>query len=168
MPLDSQEFSIRCRSTLSVATGAFTSSAPVDLSRVVNLLSGIAASQADVPLYQVLTIATGATATVDLAGAATGMLGAIVTMVKLKTFAVISDPANTTAITVSRPAANGVALFGAASGSLAPIEPGGFFAWASPGAAGAAVVAATGDLISITNAAGASATVHVYGTGTSA
>jgi hypothetical protein len=168
MPLDSQLTSVRCRSTLTSPSGLGTASFPFDVQDDNTYTNGTGANQCDLANSVSYSITTGATQTLDLAGVLTSALGTAVNLVKLKVLYIRSRPTNTTAVTVSRPAANGVALFGAASGALAPIEPGGRIFWESPGAAGLGVVAATGDLISITNAAGATAVVDVYVAGTSA
>jgi hypothetical protein len=167
MPLDSQLTSVRCRSTLTAVSGLGTASFPYDVQDDNTYTNGTGANQCDLAANITYTITTGATQNLDLAGAISTALGVVVTMVKLKVLYIKSRSTNTTNITVSRPAANGVVVFGAASGALAPIEPGGRVMWESPGAAGVAVVAATGDLIAITNAAGASAVVDVYVAGTS-
>lgn len=169
MPLDSQLTSVRCRSTLTAAAGLGTGSVPVDVQDDNTYTNGTGAGQCDLVYSNTFTITTGATQSLDLAGALTTAFGTSLAMVKLKVFYVYSMPTNTTNVTVSRPATNGVPIFGAASGAASPLEPGGRFMLESPGAAGlGTIVAGTADLISITNAAGASAVVKVYAAGTSA
>jgi hypothetical protein len=122
---------------------------------------GTGANQAQQCYQGVRTLTTGATEDLDLQGALTNLFGTTL-FSALKFIAVSAAAANTTNITISRPAgATGVTLFGAVSGSLAPLKPGGFFAFADPSAAGVPVTASTADLITITNSAGASATYTV-------
>jgi hypothetical protein len=169
MPLDSQLTSVRCRSTLSASSGLGTASYPVDIVDDLTYTNGTGAGQCDLATSFTLSIATGATSNIDLIGAINSALGVALNFVKLKVLYIKSRNTNTTNVTVSRPAANGAALFGAASGALAPIEPGGRVLWESPGAAGlGGLVAGTADLIAVTNAAGATALVDVYVAGTSA
>jgi hypothetical protein len=95
---------------------------------------------------------------------ASGKQGAV-TFTALKFLLIWSPSTNTTNLTISRPAANGIALFGAASGSLAPIKPGLLFLYIDNSAGGLVVTAGTGDLITITNSAGAAATYGVIAAG---
>jgi hypothetical protein len=153
---------------MTAAAGVATASSPVDINDENTYTNGTGANQCDLAVSVVYNVTTGATQNFDLAGAVQSAFGASVTMAKLKVLYVRSARTNTTNITVSRPAANGIPVFGAASGALAPIEPGGRILWESPGTGGVAVTAATGDLLAITNAAGATAAVTVYAAGTSA
>ena len=131
--------------------------------------NGVGANQADVLWSDERTVTTGATDSIDLAGVLTGLLGGTLTMVKVKAIRVRnsqkSGVANTTVISLTRPATNGVPIF-AAAGDAIPIHPGGEVLIVNPAAAGYVVTAATGDLIDIVNAAGASATYRIEVLGT--
>jgi len=131
--------------------------------------SGVAINQADKIFADQRTLTTGATEDLDLAGVLAPLFGAtLLTFVKLKAFVLFNLITNTTNITVSRPAGStGVPIFAAVSDALAAIKPGGCFAWWDPSLAGVAVTAGTGDLITITNSAGASCVYDVIIVGTS-
>jgi len=137
------------------------------------IASGIAAGQADKCWGDQITVTTGATAVHDLAtgGTLVDSAGASVVIVKLRAIVLaangIAGVANTTTLTLTRPAANGVPIFSAASGAAPPLSAGGIYVWADPGA-GVTVTAATADLINIVNSAGASAGALVIYVGTSA
>lgn len=130
-----------------------------------NIAAGTGSGQADKKWSDRRTIAPSATDSLDLAGILADLFGTI-TFVKLKAVVLYSAAANLNNIQILRPAANGVALFGAASGQLADLTPGGIFAWASP-AGVLAVTPGTGDLISVVNAAGTNSVsydIHLVGT----
>ena len=105
------------------------------------------------------TVASGATDSLDLAGVLTNAIRQTVTFSAIKLVIIKAAAANTTVLSVTRPAANGVPIF-AAAGDACPVGPGGIFVWCSP-AAGVTVTAGTGDLLDIVNAAGASAVYDV-------
>jgi hypothetical protein len=89
-------------------------------------------------------------------------------MARIKAILVKAASGNTNNVNVSRPASNGVPLFLAASDGIA-VLPGGAFLWVAPNAAGVAVTAGTGDLLTFTNSAGtASVTYDVVIVGASA
>lgn len=137
------------------------------------IASGIAAGQGDKVWADSRTITTGATDSLDLAtgGNLTDEFGAAVVLAKLRAIVLfangIAGVPNTTTLQLARPAANGVPLYAAISDALAPVSAGGIIVWADP-AAGVVPVAATADLISIINSAGASAGCDIYLVGTSA
>lgn len=126
--------------------------------------SGVGANQADVLWSDERTVTSGSTDSIDVAGALTGLLGGTVTMARVKAIRVrnsnAAGTANTTNISLTRPASNGVPIF-AAAGDAIPIHPGGVVLIQAPSAAGYAVTAGTGDLIDIVNAAGASAVYRI-------
>lgn len=152
-------------------TGALdlaTASVPLDMTTVIRLASGTAANQADKIFHDRRTLVASATEDLDLAGSLTDALGATITMARIKALIVKAASANTNNVNVIRPAANGVPLFLAASDGI-PVLPGGVLAWIAPNAAGIAVTAGTGDLITFTNsAAGTSVTYDVVIIGASA
>jgi hypothetical protein len=125
-----------------------------------DITHGTGDGQAQLCYQGVRSLATGANEDLDVAGSLTNLYGAAV-FTKLKLVVFYAAKTNTTNITVSRPAANGVPLFAAVSDALAPLKPGGFFAFADPSTAGVAVTAATADLINVANSAGATGTYTV-------
>lgn len=126
--------------------------------------NGVGANQADVIWSDERTVTTGATDSIDVAGALTAMLGGTLAMARVKAIRVRNSNAagtpNTTNISLTRPATNGVPIF-AAAGDAIPIHPGGEVLIVAPSAGGYPVTAGTGDLIDIVNAAGASATYRI-------
>lgn len=131
----------------------------------IDLANGTGANQANAMWSDRRTLTTGANEDLDMAGVLVSELGATLTFTRVKAVFIRSLPANTTTLTVSRPASNGLAIF-AAAGDAITIKPGGIFAYVDPSAAGIAVVAGTGDLLNIANAAGASATYEIVIIGT--
>lgn len=148
--------------------------AGASLDALLTLANGVGAGQADLLYAGERTVATGANDDVDLSGVLTDLFGGAVAMVKLKGIILINRPAayptvkNTTNLTLTIPA-NGVPLLTGTTPALAALKPGGFFMMGADDIAGlAAVVAATGDLIRITNSAGATAKYLLGLFGTSA
>lgn len=104
------------------------------------------------------TLTTGANEDIDLAGSLTNIFGATVfTAVKL--ISISAAAANTTLLTVTRPAAGIPFLLTAADAFV--LGGGDFFVITRRSAAGVAVTATTADLINVANAAGASATYTI-------
>ena len=152
-------------------TGSFTASADLgspafafDQAARETWENGVGANQADVIWSDERTVGSGATDSIDLAGVLTGLLGGTLTMARVKAIRVRNSnnagTPNTTAISLTRPASNGVPIF-AAAGDAIPIPPGGQVLITAPSAAGYVVTAGTGDLIDIVNAAGASAVYRI-------
>lgn len=130
--------------------------------------SGVGANQADRLWHGQRTLNASATEDLDLAGVLTDVFGAAFTLAKLRLLWVRAAIGNTNNVNVTRPAANGVPIFLAASDGL-PVVPGGSFMYVAPNAAGIAVTGGTGDLITFTNSAGGtSVTYDVVILGTSA
>jgi len=105
------------------------------------------------------TLTASATENLDFAGTLTDAYGATVTMARLKALIVVAATGNTNDVQISRPAANGVPLFLAASDAI-PVRPGGLFAWACADATAIVVTAGTGDLVTITNSAGTTSVTY--------
>lgn len=126
--------------------------------------TGVGANQADVLWSDERTVGSGATDSLDVAGALTGLLGGTLTLARVKAIRVrnsnVAGTPNTTNISLTRPATNGVPIFTAA-GDAIPIHPGGSVTIVAPSASGYVVTPATGDLIDIVNAAGAPATYRI-------
>lgn len=125
----------------------------------VNVLrNGTATLQADKIFQDSGQIAASTTTSLDLAGGAlVDPLGATLAFAKIKALAIRARDTNNVAnnILLTRPAANGVPIFSAASDAI-PLHPGSLFLATWPGA-GIAVTADTGDLISLINGAGTNA-----------
>ena len=140
----------------------------ISISNGLGIVTGTAAGQMDKVWSDTRTVLTTATDSIDLAGTLTDSFGAVVTFLKLRAILAVAALTNTTTLQCARPAANGCTLFGAASGSLAPVSFGGVLIyWADP-QAGQPVAAGTTDLINIINGAGASAVYTIAILGTSA
>ncbi len=132
------------------------------------LATGTGADQADMIFSDQRTLAASATEDLDLAGVLTDAFGATMTFARLKLLMVFAATANTNNVVVSRPAANGVPIFAAASDAFA-VRPGGCMILFARDATAIAVTAATGDLITFTNsAAGTGVTYDVILIGASA
>ena len=154
-----------------------THTSPADLSTPASRLlmdksngfaSGVGANQADRLWHDTRTLAASATEDLDLAGVLTDVFGAAFTLAKLRLLWVRAAIGNTNNVNVTRPAANGVPIF-LAAGDGVPVVPGGDFRFVAPNAAGIAVTAGTGDLITFTNSAGSTGvTFDVVILGTSA
>jgi len=139
------------------------------LSEIFNtdLLSGVAANQADVLYSTQATILTAATLSIDLKGGGLfDPFGVAINPVKLKALYIKSAVGNTTILTLLG-TANAVPILGTVATTMA-LLPGGVFLYTAPPLAGVAITAGTGDIIQIVNAAGASAVVNVIILGTSA
>ena len=136
-----------------------TADFPVDVLANVALASGTGANQADVIFTDTRTLTASATENLDLAGTLTNAFGVTVTMARVKAILIKAAAANTNDVQVSRPAANGVPLFLAASDAI-PVRPGGFLAWCAPDATAIVVTASTGDLLTITNSAGGTSVTY--------
>jgi len=146
-----------------------TIGAPLNISKVIALLSGVGSGQADKIFADTRTVAASTTDSLDVAtgGGLTDLLGVALALVKVKAIYIAAAAANTNNVVWTRPAANGVPLFSAAGDAL-PILPGGVELWIAPGA-GVTVTAATADLIDMVNSgAGTSVTYDIVIVGTSA
>jgi hypothetical protein len=118
-----------------------------------NFKNGTGLNQAADTFPDRRTVAGGANENLDLSGALTNPLGTSITATKLKGVIIQALPTNTGDLIISRPASNGVPFLVAASDGFG-LAPGGIFVITNPSSAGIAVVAATADLINISNATG--------------
>lgn len=151
---------------LSNVVGLATVQAALAFAKTLQLASGTGANQADAAYSREASIASAGNLSLDLKGSLLDALGAAFTPAKLKLVLVYSLPANTTDLTVFGDAASVPILSDPAA--TMTLKPGGLFLFFTPGAAGIAVTATTGDIVKVTNAAGASATVQIVLVGTSA
>jgi len=155
------------RGTQTNALDLGTVALPIDVQASITLDNGTGANQADKVFTDTRTVTTGATDSIDLAGSLTDAFGATITLARVKAILVKAASGNTTDLSVARPAANGAVLSSAASDAIV-VKPGGVFFWAAPDATAIPVTAGTGDLLSIINAAGASANYDIVIVGASA
>ncbi len=125
----------------------------------IELSNGTGANSADLLFHDQRTLAASATEDLDLAGVLASPFGATLTFVEIRGIKISASASNTNNVNVTRPAANGVPLFLAASDGI-PIPPGGVFAWACPADGKVAVTAGTGDLLTITNSAGSTSVTY--------
>lgn len=130
------------------------------------LNDGTGSGAADKLFHDQRTLLTGANENLDLAGVLADAFGGTLTFAKIKAILVRAADANTTELTVKSDGAAGVPMF-AALGDGIKVPPGGTFLWTAP-QGGIVVTAATGDLLNVANAAGASAIYDIIVVGTSA
>lgn len=148
-------FSAIQTNALDVTTGRATT----DINAVWNFANGTGADQASAIWTDTRTLSASATEDLDLAGVLTDAFGTTVAADRIKAILITAASGNTNDVQVTRPAANGVPLFMAASDGIA-IGPGGGFMLVAPNASGVNVTAATGDLITITNSAGSTGVTY--------
>ncbi len=149
-------------SVVAALTGALDLTTPrsdVSLTQTVRLADGAGAGQANRIFTDQRTIAASGSEDLDLAGALTDALGASITMAKFKGILVRASSGNTNNVNVTRPASNGVPWLLAAGDGI-PVVPGGVFLWVAPTAAGIAVTAGTGDLITFANSSSGSSVTY--------
>lgn len=123
------------------------------ISTTLSYADGAGAASANRIFTDTRTLAASATENLDLAASLVDAYGATITFARIKAIIVTAAATNTNDVQITRPAANGVPLFIAASDGIA-LKPGALFAWADPGAAGVVVTPGTGDLLTFTNSAG--------------
>lgn len=134
----------------------------------IELSSGTGANAADLMFSDQRTLSASGTEDLDLAGSLVDAFGATLTFVELRAILVSASSGNTNNVTVARASSNGLPLFSAASDAIV-LPPGGVFLWSCGADGKVTVTAGTGDLLTITNAAGStSVTYDVVIVGTSA
>jgi hypothetical protein len=156
---------LRLNSTLTGTVGLADASVPLNVAYTKTFANGVGASQADKVYSVQLSILTGATSTTDLQGSLVDALGAAFTPAKLRCVYIESAAANTTNLTLFGDAAH-VPFLNTVATTMT-LQPGGVFLYCNPPLAGTAVTAATGDILKIVNASGATATVNMVLIGTS-
>jgi hypothetical protein len=127
---------------------------------IISLTNGTAAGQADIVWFDERAITTGANLDLDLNGILTDAFGVTISAVELVALFVINAPrsgaANTTNLTIGGGTNPIVGYLGGTTPTIGPIRPGSFVFLGSTDAAGfGAITAATGDILRITNSAGA-------------
>jgi hypothetical protein len=143
------------------------------LAETIDLLSGTLAGQADLIFADERTVATGANDDLDLAGVLANALGGVLANVEIVAILLINKskagPANTTNLTIGGGTNPFIGFLGGTVPVIGPIRPGGVVLLACPADVGiGAVVAGTGDILRITNSAGASNTYQIAILGRSA
>lgn len=154
MPLNSDLF-VSVKGLLSATGDLSIVKDQLDWSYSLSLDNGTAANQANNMWTDQRTVANGANEDLDLAGGVTNSLGVTVTFTKGRVLIFRGLKANTGNLTVSRPATNGVPFL-AAAGDAFTLKPNGIVVMSDPSTAGITVTPATGDLINVANASGAS------------
>jgi hypothetical protein len=150
---------VKLDASLTSALDLVTAAAPLAINNRTRLTSGTGLGAADMLWSDTRTLAASATEDLDLAASLTGPVGGTLTFARIKLLYVTALAANTNNVNITRPAANGVPLFLAASDGV-PVKPGGSFLWVAPDATGIAVTAATGDLLTFTNSAGSTSVTY--------
>jgi hypothetical protein len=138
---------------------------PLRLSHQEDLANGTGANQANMLWHDQRTLSTGASENIDLAGALTNAFGTTITFTKIKAL-LIENLNSSRTLTIGGASSN--AWIGAlvATNDLIVIQPGGVFLITAPGASGMAVVADTGDILKVLNAAGGDTTYNIAIIGT--
>jgi hypothetical protein len=144
------ELRLELDANLTSALDLVTAAAPLEISERIRLTSGTGLGAADMQWSDTRTLAASGTEDLDLAGSLTGPLGTTLTFARIKLVLIQAADGNTNDVQVTRPASNGAPLFIAAGDGLL-VKPGGLFLWCAPNAAGVAVTAGTGDLLTLTN-----------------
>lgn len=163
----STTLAVRLEAIESASADLAAATATHQLISTLSLATGTGAGQADRVWSDERTLTTGANEDLDLADSLASVIGTTFAPARLKAIAILAASANTTNLTLSRPASNGVPFFAAASDAVV-LHPGSIFVATWPGATAIVVTASTGDLINIANAAGASATYKIVLIGASA
>ena len=140
------------------------------IEKVLDLLNGTGAAQADVLYANTATLAASANIDIDLSGALVPGVGGTSVLVKVKAVIVLAADGNTNNVVVGGAASNPWATWLNSTGTM-QIQPGGanlYFA-GTGASAGHTVTAGTGDLLRIANSgAGTSVTYTLAVIGTSA
>lgn len=122
------------------------------LEKILEFTPGTAAiGQSNVLFSDERTLAASGSEDIDVAGALTDALGGSIAAAEVVAIAIVADAGNTNDVQVTRPAANGVPAFLAASDGVA-IGPGDIFLLTNR--KGIGITAATADLIHIANGGG--------------
>ena len=141
------------------ASGLAATTSNVSFPDNISITSGTGTNQGDLMYAQTRTLLTAATDNLDLNGVLVDPIGTVIPMLKVIAILIMSDTANTTDLTIGNGANPFIGPFGAATHTLS-LQPGGRHLLIAP-KTGWTVVPATGDILKITNAAGASATYSI-------
>jgi hypothetical protein len=152
---------------------AFADRLSDDVAFSQKLTDGTGAGNADLLYVAERTVATATDDDIDLAGVLSDVFGTTLTFAELVGILIINKQkdgtANTTDLTIGGGSNPFVGFLGGTTPTVGPIKPGGMFMLMSPDAAGiGTVTAGTGDILRITNSAGASNTYQIAIVGRSA
>ena len=138
------------------------------IEKVITLLSGTAANQADLCFVDERTINASSSEDLDLAGVLADAIGATLTMAEVVAILVIADEGNANNVVLGD-ATQPIPLFGGTNPTFA-VKPGGLFFVAAPNAAGLLTVGAgsTDDLKVANSGSGTSVTYQIAIIGRSA
>lgn len=148
-------------------TGLAPAVSPFDFGKFQKYTDGTGTDQADVIYLKEISIADGATQTIDLSGNLNDPSGANVVMAELVGICIINEPVdnttpNTTNLTIGGGSNPVPGPFGATNDTTGPLRPGGLYLMHNPSASGmGSVTAGTGDILTIVNSAGAAAVIQV-------
>ncbi len=155
-------------------TGLAPASSPIAFGKVINLVDGVLANQADVIYLKERTIAASATDAIDVSGTLNDPSGSNVVMAKLVGIIVFNEPVDDTVPNLGNLVIGGgsnplVGPFGNVNDVTGPLRAGGVYMMINPSLAGMGVVTpATGDLLNIVCSADGPATYQVCIIGRSA
>lgn len=136
--------------TLSSALDLVSAQAPLAYRKTFALTSGTGLNQADKIFSDTRTLAASGTETLDVSGVLADALGATLTMARVKGILVAAAVGNTNNVLVGG-GSNPLLGYVADATDIVVVRPGGLFLWLAPDAVGAAVTAATGDLLKVAN-----------------
>lgn len=127
-----------------------------------SLTDGTGANQAQKFFRDQRSVNASSNDDLDLAGSLLDPFGQTLTFTVVKGIWISSDAANTSNLTIGNAASNQFATWlGAATHTVGPILPGGWFGIYRPDAAGYTVTAGTGDLLRIANGSGGTAVYDI-------
>lgn len=151
---------VQISGNLTNTAGLQTASAPLSVTRALDLANGVAINQANVLFSNTYAITTGATQSLDMAGGGlTDAFGVTWAPARIKCIYISSSANNTTNLTILG-SANAVPILNTAATTVT-LTPGGLFFACNPSATAWAVTAGTGDIVQIVNAAGATANADI-------
>ena len=152
---------------VSVAADLGNPKKALNVSAILDLLTGVTAGKADLVFADTRTLTASSTESLDLAGGLTDAFGAAITFVEVVAILIKPASGNTNNVLVGGAASNGFATpFGDAS-DVIKVTPKGFLMLVSD--EGYAVTAGTGDLLKIANSgSGSSVTFDIVIVGRSA
>jgi len=152
-------FNVGLAAQLTNALDLTTVSAPLNLTRQINLQEGTGLNSANRIWHDERTIAASGTDDLDLSGVLSDPFGATITLARVKGIlisAAVTNSNNVVVGTGSNPLINW--LTGTTPAVV--VRPGGLLAVVAPDATGYAVTAGTGDILRIANSAGGTSVTY--------
>jgi len=150
------DFQAALTRALDLATG----SVPLAYRKSLAFTDGGGANQAQYLFHDQRTLTAGANEDLDLAGVLADIYGNTLTFATIKAMLFFLPSTAGGDLTVTAKATNGFATWAGAAGDAIKVKPGGLALFLAPGAAGYAVTAATGDLLTVTNGDGAASVTY--------